>query len=300
MTTFHIIFPLLCLALVGYVAVRTRFLEKHHIDGISKFAFYISIPALLFLGSAKADVSSAISWQVLVSFYLPVVLLFLGTYAWFKVVKGQAEGAVKALGHTYSNTILVALPIIMGVLNEAAIASVFVIISCHSAILFGLTYVLSDNIRSKRALFKTLLLNPIVISIGFGFAFNASELPLPQVVDDSLTMLSQPAIPCALFVLGANLYFYRIKGVLLPALSASLLKVGVLPAVVWWVSAHGFDLPHETVTLLVLLSAAPLGVNAYFIAQQVGHAQKLIASTVLMSTVLSILSYVFWLGVLVT
>ncbi|MGS0726956.1 AEC family transporter, partial [Shewanella sp. 0m-11] len=54
----------------------------------------------------------------------------------------------------------------------------------------------------------------------------------------------------------------------------------------------------DNLVVLVLLSASPLGVNAYLVAMQVQAQQAVIASTVVLSTVLSVLSMSFWLAVL--
>ncbi|MGB5790569.1 MAG: AEC family transporter, partial [Pseudoalteromonas nigrifaciens] len=49
---------------------------------------------------------------------------------------------------------------------------------------------------------------------------------------------------------------------------------------------------------LILLSASPLGVNAYLIANQIKQHQATLASTVVMSTVLSGISFTLWLAFL--
>jgi len=58
------------------------------------------------------------------------------------------------------------------------------------------------------------------------------------------------------------------------------------------------DLDEEILAVTVLLSASPLGVNAYLIAVQLKQHQATLASTVVLSTVLSVISFSFWLSFL--
>ncbi|MFT7567578.1 MAG: malonate transporter, partial [Pseudoalteromonas distincta] len=50
--------------------------------------------------------------------------------------------------------------------------------------------------------------------------------------------------------------------------------------------------------VLVLLSASPVGVNAYLIACQLKQHQATLAGTVVLSTILCMLSFSFWLAIL--
>jgi hypothetical protein len=59
-----------------------------------------------------------------------------------------------------------------------------------------------------------------------------------------------------------------------------------------------FVLDTQIRNVLVLLSASPVGVNAYLIASQLNTHQVTLAGAVVLSTVLSVVSFSFWLAVL--
>ena len=96
-------------------------------------------------------------------------------------------------------------------------------------------------------------------------------------------------------MLGANLSFYRIGDNWRLALIASGLKILLLPALVYVMAAIVCQLPAQNTMMLVLLSASPLGVNAYLIATEVKQHQATLGSTVVLSTLLSVLSFSLWL-----
>ena len=99
-------------------------------------------------------------------------------------------------------------------------------------------------------------------------------------------------------MLGANLSFYKIGDSWRLALLASGLKILLLPALVYLMSAMVFDLESQKTTMLVLLSASPLGVNAYLIATELKQHESTLGSTVVLSTMLSVFSFSLWLAVL--
>jgi predicted permease len=59
-----------------------------------------------------------------------------------------------------------------------------------------------------------------------------------------------------------------------------------------------FDLPTELLNPMVIMAAMPPGMNVYIFASMYDRGKAIAASTVLVSTVLSIASISFWLAVL--
>jgi len=138
----------------------------------------------------------------------------------------------------------------------------------------------------------------VVSSITLGLIFNALKITIPEQLNNALELLAKPALTGALFVLGANLSFYKISKNWHMSALASALKLLLLPALVYGLGKYIVDLDEELLAVTVLLSASPLGVNAYLIAMQLKQHQATLASTVVLSTVLSVLSFSFWLSFL--
>lgn len=305
MHIFSIIFPLIFIVLSGYISSRSTFLSKEHIAGLSKFTFYISVPAFLFLNMAQADLQNSVSIAGFLSFYIPVLAIYALGYVIdrYLISKQSAPSrhAVFALGSSYSNTVLVGLPIIIAALGQQMVGIVFMIITFHSALLFTLTFLLSAKSQqtfSWRAFAKNMLLNPVVLSISSGLAVNLLGFTLFDDLANGLSLLAKPAIACALFVLGANLAFYKVADNLQASIIATIIKLVVLPCGVYFFAGSVFHLEQSLLNVLVLLSASPLGVNAYLIANQIKQHQATLASSVVLSTALSVVSFSIWLSIL--
>lgn len=254
---------------------------------------------------AQADLQSSVSVAGFLSFYIPVLAIYTLGYVidryFIKKQSAASHHAVFALGSSYSNTVLVGLPIIIAALGEQMVGIVFMIITFHSALLFTLTFLLSAKSQqtfSWRAFAKNMLLNPVVLSISSGLAVNLLGFTLFDDLVNGLSLLAKPAIACALFVLGANLAFYKVADNLQASIIATIIKLAVLPCGVYFFAGYVFHLEQSLLNVLVLLSASPLGVNAYLIANQIKQHQATLASTVVLSTVLSVVSFSVWLSIL--
>ena len=307
MAIFSIIFPLIFMVSLGYLLTRLTFFNKEQISGISTFTFYVSIPAFLFINMLAAPLSQSFDVKSLLVFYLPVLAVYTLGYRFNRQfaqthLKSRDASAVFALGSSYSNTVLVGLPIIMAAIGEAMIGQVFMIITFHSALLFAITFILAARAGEQGFSWGTftrnMVLNPVVLSISLGMIANAVGLSLFAALEGGLILLAKPALACALFVLGANLSFYKISQDWPLALCASFLKIILLPACVFITGKWLLVLPAQTLTMLVLLSASPLGVNAYLIATELKQHESTLGTTVVLSTILSVLSFSIWLALL--
>ena len=195
------------------------------------------------LNMSQINLHQSISFEAFLSFYIPVLAVFaLGILIDRYYLTKQAntgnyqQHSVFGLAGSYSNMVLVGIPIVIASLGKDMIAIAFMIITFHSTLLFALTYLIgakgntADFSWAKFA--KNMVLNPIVLSIGCGLLLNVSGITLFANLANALELLASPAIACALFVLGANLVFYKVAANWQPALISSLLKILILPAAV--------------------------------------------------------------------
>ncbi len=300
MAVFSIIFPLIFVVFTGYISARSGFLSAEQLKGLSRFVFYIAIPTFLFSGMAQAPLRESLDAPLMLSFYLPVVACYLLLYASARRFAMPRDGAATlALGGVYSNTMLVGLPVIIAALGKESAALVFIIITFHSALLFALTFLLSsgagENSFRWRRFAADILLNPIVASISLGIVFNLLAIKVPPALQDGLVLLSTPAIAGALFVLGANLTLYKVSDKWMATTLLTVVKLALLPACVYVTAQYVFSLEQAKVALVTLLSASPLGVNAYLVANQIGQQQSLLAGNVVISTLASAASFSLWL-----
>jgi len=208
------------------------------------------------------------------------------------------EQGIFGLGSAYSNTILVGLPIISAGLGEAAVLPLFMLISIHSAVLFSVFLVFMERGNgaghSARQIaaqtLNNLIRNPLIIGLAVGLAFNLLNIPLPQLVDDTLTTLGKTTLPCALFVLGASLNAYKIAGHFAEAWTMVGLKLALQPLLVWLLAFGVFRIDPLWGAVAVMTAGMPVGINSYILAQQYKVGLATLSTAILLSTLLAGLS----------
>jgi malonate transporter and related proteins len=308
MSAFSVVLPLAILCFVGFVSAKLQIIKKPFIDQLSKLCFSWFIPLFLFYSIATSDLSAALSFGWFATFYLSVIFVFLvayfGFYYYFKsnyslakaTVKPKVEPATYALGGTYSNTVLIAIPMLIGLLGDEVAGQAFVIIGLHSALLFTLTEALIQK-QGLKSLWLSLK-NPLVFGITLGLVVNSLQISLPTIITNPLFWISQFAIPMALLSLGATMNYLPIKGSRTQALFLTIIKLLILPAITFMLGKYVFNVDATGLLILVLLTASPTGVNAFIIAYRHNSGTSVTATTVVLSTLASFITMPLWITLL--
>lgn len=300
MTILTIVFPIFAIALFGYLMARLGVLSGRDIEGISRFVFNIAIPVLLFNSLAHVELPAAINWQFMLSYYSVVLIIYgLGLWAsqrWF--AHSPQEQGIFGLGASYSNMILVGLPIISTGLGDEALLPLFMLVSVHSGILFFIVTLLAERSNGQglsaaqiaSQTLKTLARNPIILGLLSGLLVNLFAIPLPAMMNDALDMFSDATLPCALFVLGASLNAYKIAGHFKEAWVMIGLKMVLQPLLVGLLVFGVFHLDPLWSAVAVMAAGMPIGVNAYIFAHKYQTGIATLSTAILLSTLLAVVS----------
>lgn len=292
-----IILPVFGLVALGYVAGKAGWISQAGIEGLSTFVFNFAIPVLLFRSIAIAELPAAMPWAFLLAYYGTTLALFGVTMLAGRLFSlAGAEPAIFGMSASYSNVVLLGIPIILGALGEAARVPLFIIISTHAAVMFVVTTLLAELGSGQRErlaelprqTIMTLARNMIVVGLVLGLIVNLAGLSLPATVDSMASYLGEAALPCAVFSMGASISQYRIRGDIARIGTVVVLKNVAHPLLVWIACALIFRLPDTWTAVLVILAACPSGINAYLFANRYRAIVPSTAAAVVVSTAISI------------
>lgn len=287
--------PLFILILLGYLIIRIGKWPHTVTDGITRFTFNIAMPIMLFKIMAGFYEQPAVDAKLLIAFFGSCILVFIiGRLIAAKLFKYDGiSGSVFALGGIFSNNVFLGIPIAMTLLGKESLPAVALIIAFNGLILWSLVTISVEWSRNGsltlQGLSKTLkavLKNPIIIGIVCGLIVSLTHQPLPSLIDQPAKMISQMVSPLSLIALGMGLAEYRISEGLLPSSVISFLKLIIQPLFVW-ILAESLGLPLLETKAVVLLGSMSIGVNVYLMARQFNALLTPIASSLLISTVLS-------------
>ena len=302
-----VILPVFLVIGAGYLAVRLKAFPDSGVDGLMKFTQNFAIPCLLFTGIARLDLSAALNWALLGSFYAGATTGFIAGLFGARLLFGRAWEDSIAIGFAclFSNSVLLGLPITERAFGADALEANFAIIAFHAPFCYALGMTLMEVVRNRggsardtaRKLGRAVFRNALVLAIALGFLVNLTGLPIPGVVDDALDLLIRAALPAALFGLGGVLVRYRFEGDIRVIGLICGVSLILHPAIVWTLG-QATGLSTQALRSAVLTAAMPPGVNSYIFAAMYGVAMRVAASAVLIATVLSVVTAWAWLHVL--
>jgi predicted permease len=293
-----VVAPVFGIMILGFLASRLRVLDDHGVRGLVLFAFNFAIPMLLFRSLAHIDLPADIAWGFLAAFYAGSFSTYalgmaMGRWAFRRSLDEQA---IFGMGASFSNTVLLGIPIILTAFGPEASLPLFLIIAFHSATFMPLTAGLIQWSRERGvstrkqlgAVLGQLFRNPIIMGLLLGFLVNRAGVTLPGPVDRFAELMGGAAVPCALFAMGASLAGYPLAGDARSAVALTALKLAAHPLLVWIVAVPILQLEGLWVAVPVVMGGMPSGVNVYLFGARYDAAPSVAARTVFLSSLLSL------------
>ncbi len=289
--------PLFLLVLVGYALSRFGW-PRSASDALTRFVFTVAVPTLLFRLMSDFSHLPRVDLRLLIAFFGGCLVVYaigrvLG--AWVFAMDGATQ-SVFAIGGIFSNNVLLGIPLAKVTLGDASLPAVSLVLVFNSLTLWTLVSVSVEWAKhrdlSLPGIAKTgrgVLRNPVVASILGGTAFGFLNWPLPGVIDQTLQMVSQAAVPLSLIALGMGLAEFGVRAGWRESTAIAMLKLVAQPLVVYAL-ARMLGLPPLETSAVVMLAALPVGANVYLMARQFDVLGSAVASAIVLTTALAALT----------
>jgi predicted permease len=314
-TIIDIVLPVFGLIAVGYFVAWLGYLPKGADEAISGFVFTVAIPVFVFRTLAEADFSGTSPWQLWVAYFSVFGLLWaVGTWVTRRLFGRDARaGVVGGIAASYSNPVLIGIPLITTAYGPAGAVAVFLLIAIHMPIMMTASSLLieranvidgvadrapSSLLGLARVVAQRFFLNPVVVAILLGLAWHLVGRPIPELAGVVIDRLAGVAPTMALVALGMTLRQYGVRGHVAPALVTTALKLVVMPALVFLIAVPLMHIPPIPAKAIVICAACPSGVNVYLVASRFRTGEGLASNAITLSTGLAVLTVTFWLNLL--
>ena len=218
-----IVLPVFGLIGLGVIGGRSKLFPEAAVNGLSNFVLYVAVPALLFRTVVRSRPFDALNFDIVFAYYGASFVVMVGALALGRYVFGLAGGerASFAMGSMFSNTTLLGVPLVFATWGEAGLVPLMVVITLHSLLFATVFFVLHDMAQSGavgwasavRLAARSIVTNPVIISIAVGLAWAFLGLGLPGFVSSIIDMLGDATIPrlrCSPW--GAALAQFRVAG----------------------------------------------------------------------------------------
>jgi malonate transporter len=293
--------PVVLFIALGYLSGRQGWIRAQAVKDLSNLVFMVLAPALLFRTMAGVHVQE-LDFGPIAVYFGGVALVFGATLAWAGF---STLGAVRALGHTFSNNVMVGVPLVGLVFGQAGLVTLFTLISVHALILLTVATVVLELALARNqpggadgqahvppALWRMVLqalwsglAHPVPLPIIAGLLYAQTGWPIPPLIDKPLQLLGQALGPLALLLVGVTLAFSTVGPHFRAALRIALVKNAALPLAVgtlgWALGLSGLPL-----AVMVTAAALPVGANVFLFAQRYEVGQDEMTAGVTVSTAL--------------
>lgn len=305
-SVFQALIPVVTLIVLGFVIVRLGWLRAEGMRDISNVAFLVLAPALLFRSMATVHLSQID--------FTPVAVYFCAIWVVFAIVMVRhgfnKRAAVLALSTTFSNTLMIGVPLVSMAYGQEGLVTLFALMSVHSLIMLTMVTSIVEFADAREAnansvslggsrivrlgmtllkATKATLLHPVPLPILLGLLYSATGLALPSILDQTLQLIGSAFSPIALMLVGATLAINRDLGHIRTGLLLALTKNCIHPLVMF---ALGMLVGLKGVgfKVMILSAALPIGANVYLYATRYKVAEQEVTASIAASTVLALIT----------
>lgn len=307
---------------VGYGVGRTGVLGPNAQPVLSRLAFFVASPALLFNTLSDSDVFLVLGPQLWIATLSAGLAAgcYLLIARFVQAKRTGSERMIAALSASLMNSANLGLPIAAYVLGDASYAAPVILFQLA---IYTPIYVfildtqtaqearsgLSDTKvvragfwRSLGRIFSTVLRNPLIIGSAFGLLFSLTEWQLWEPLDESISLIAGAAIPAMLMAFGISLVGSRPldkkHGRRRDTLLASAVKLLIHPLAAWLLAAFVFQLDAHGVLVATVLASLPTAQNVFVSASRYNTGLIVARDTVLITTILAIPAMIAVAGLL--
>lgn len=296
--------PIFLLMILGFLLKKLGVIDDVFASKMNKFVFLIPLPVLLFEDLSTVDFAQVWNMKfVLFCFVVTLVCIILAALVSFLWHDKSIQGEFIQASYR-SSAALLGIAFIQNIYGNAGMAPLMIIGSVplyNIMAVVVLSFFKPDRKKLDKEVWKTTLkgivTNPIILGIAAGLLWSALRLPLPSILEKTVSDIGAVATPLGLMAMGASFDLKKAFGKVKPAAVASVMKLVLfaaffLPLAVWM----GFR-REELVAILVMLSSATT-VSCYVMARNMGHEGVLTSSVVMLTTLFSAFTMTGWLYIL--
>jgi malate permease and related proteins len=295
--TIVIVLPVFLVIFLGSLLKRFKLLDESFLYQANRLVYIVFLPILLFYKIGKADFSNYFDAPLVIGSSLIIFSGFALSYlyaTWRKfppAVKGSfSQGSFRG------NLAYIGLAICLNAYGDEGLTRAGILMGFLVPVL-NLFAILALILPHKKTIdgnnpgwLSQLALNPLIIASFLGIAWSFWKLPIPIILDRSLSITTGLTLPLALLAIGGSFSIERIKGDLKLAGLASVIKLLILPLLTYLL-LNIMGVGGSSLGIGVLIAGTPAATATYIMAHQMKGDAELAGSIVMLSTLASALTY---------
>ena len=304
--------PIFALILLGFILVKSGYLNVSVGEALGEFVFRVAVPVLLFRTIAEAEFEGQSPWGIWVAYFAGVAVTWTVAHLTATMVfkRDGRIGVLAGVSSAFANSVFIGLPLVARIVGEEGLVAISILLSVHLPVMMIAGSLLMERAERREGtrpsqsiahlligIGKSLVRNPLVIGLVAGALFHTGGVPLSGPVKVIVDQIAGVAAPAALISIGMAVVKYGVRGNLGPAVAMTAFKLVLLPASVY-LACRILGLSPEWTAAMVLTSSVPTGVNAWLLANHFGVGHGLASSTITLTTAIGVFTVSLWAWIL--
>ena len=295
-----VFFKLFICFVLGFVLNKTRVLDMRGEKILTEILLKAVLPFMI-ISSSQTNFSfeeltgMGAMFAFATAYY--AVSLALSRMAFNQTKASDDERRIMTTCTVFANTGFVGFPLMRALYGDRGLLLAAVFNLVYNA--FFYTY--GAHIISKKPRFRISELFMSTVSSASIAAIILFILPwrMPGFVNNAISMVGDMAVPMAMMIMGSQLATVDLRRMFLDwkPYIVSLARLMLIPAIALlavWGMSHALPMLDDTAKVMVLMCALPCGSMNVLYAEQYNTAPDLSTRIVTMSTVLMLVTLLFW------
>ena len=292
--TLNVTLPVFAMVFIGIGLKRWGWIDSAFVSTASKLVFKATLPTLVFLSIVQADLEASLNPGMLVFFALATLASFVLAWGWANWRVARADRGVYIQGAFRGNCGIVGLALAASMYGDYGLSAGglllgVVIISYNALSVVALSTFQDGQAADWRSILEHIAKNPLILAVMAALPVALSGLTLPGWLLTTGDYFASLTLPLALICVGATLSVSALRNDSTTAVSASLMKMAILPALAtagaWLVGFSGRELG-----VLFLFFASPTAAASFVMVKAMNGNAKLAANIIAISTLLASLT----------
>ena len=303
---YYVFFKIFLCFILGFVLNKSRVLDMRGEKVMTEILLKAVLPFMIISSSQTnfsfEELKGMAAMFAFGSAYYALALV-LSRQA-FKLTKAtDDEQRVMTTCTVFANTGFVGFPLMRALYGDRGLLLAAVFNLIYNA--FFYTY--GAHLISKKPHFKISELFNSTVSSASIAAIVLFMLPwrIPGFVNNAISMVGDMSVPMSMMIMGSQLASVDPRRIFLDwkPYVVSFVRLMFIPALALlfvWTLGHAATIKPDTMAVMVLMCALPCGSMNVLYAEQYNTAPDLATRTVTMSTVLMLLTLLFWTWIVKT
>jgi len=278
--------PVFLIILVGYLIGKYK---KINIQSVVNLIIYLAGPCLIFSSITKSNINLSDFMTMAIGAIAIIITLTFLVFIILKLTKTKKKGLY--LPMTIGNSGYLGYPVALFAFGMAGLSRAVVFDMMNSLFLYSFGIYIINQKNSIKEIFKLPLLYAVII----GLSFNLLKISVPEIFIKPIEMIGMITIPLALLILGYKLTEIKISSAKTAFLASLFRIIGGFLIALLIISL--FSITGLAKNVLILQAAMPSAVMTMILTAKYKRDASLVASVVLITTILSIFTIplILWL-----